>query len=341
MSLSWVKAFRRIFWKNYPIEDTAVNETNLNKIDAGLDEVDNRVLTLAITKLDIETANTMVQKIEFDDATGIFTVTRLNGSVYQFDTKLEKLAVNFSYDAENERLVITLDDGTIQYVDMSALITQYEFLDSEVIAFTVRSDGKVSATIKSGSITGDMLQPNYLADITIQADIATQKAAEAMGSAADAYTSAQNSYNSEISAAGSAEIATQKAAGASQSAQNAANSKETAQDAANRAANSADAADQSAQAAANSEAIAVQKAVDASQSAQNAANSEQVAVLKASEALTDANRAKTEADRAAQYSSIVAPDFYLDIDTMILYMKDGVGVDFLLADGNVLCWKVA
>lgn len=54
-----------------------------------------------------------------------------------------------------------------------------------------------------------------------------------------------------------------------------------------------------------------------------------------------ADRACTEADRAARYASIVAPGFYVDEDTMTLYMKSGVGIDFTVADGNVLCWRIA
>lgn len=49
--------------------------------------------------------------------------------------------------------------------------------------------------------------------------------------------------------------------------------------------------------------------------------------------------AKNEADRAAQYSEIIAPDFYLDLDTGKLGKKGGVGVDFELADGK-LGWKI-
>lgn len=56
---------------------------------------------------------------------------------------------------------------------------------------------------------------------------------------------------------------------------------------------------------------------------------------------SEADRATTEADRASQYASIVAPGFYVNLDTMELYMKAGVGVDFLVVDGNILCWKVA
>lgn len=55
----------------------------------------------------------------------------------------------------------------------------------------------------------------------------------------------------------------------------------------------------------------------------------------------EAERAKIEADKAEQYAGITAPDFYLDLDDMVLYIKDGVGVDFVLDEDNVLYWAVA
>lgn len=59
----------------------------------------------------------------------------------------------------------------------------------------------------------------------------------------------------------------------------------------------------------------------------------------AKQAKTEAERAKAEADRASQYSQIVAPGFYFDVDSATLYEKAGVGVDFLL-DGARLYWKI-
>lgn len=38
------KAYNRINWANYPSEETPLNETNLNKMDAALDELDNRII---------------------------------------------------------------------------------------------------------------------------------------------------------------------------------------------------------------------------------------------------------------------------------------------------------
>ena len=159
------KAHSRINWENYPSEKTAVNKINLNKMDGAIDEIDNRVINLDTTKATKVEVSELFSGVSFDESTGIITFTRKNGSQITIDTKLEKLAINFAYDPVEEKLVITLDDGTKQYVDLSALITVYEFLDSDTIAFAIEG-GKVKAIVKEGSIQGKHLQPDYLADIT-------------------------------------------------------------------------------------------------------------------------------------------------------------------------------
>ena len=157
--------------------------------------MDNRVITLDTTKLDKVTAATMVKDVTFNEKNGIFTVKYLNGATYALDTKLEKLAINWSYDKELQQLIITLEDGTKQTVDLSALITQYEFVDTDIIAFTINSNGKVSATIKDSSITENKLQPNFLAEIKVEAANAAQSASSSATSASNAATSEANAEN--------------------------------------------------------------------------------------------------------------------------------------------------
>lgn len=84
------KVYSRINWKNYPSVDTAVNESNLNRMDYAIDEIDKRVVEYDTTKLDVETANSMVRNVSFNERSGIFTITYLNGSTKELDTKLEK-----------------------------------------------------------------------------------------------------------------------------------------------------------------------------------------------------------------------------------------------------------
>lgn len=79
----------------------------------------------------------------------------------------------------------------------------------------------------------------------------------------------------------------------------------------------------------------------AQQAQQSAAQDASEAAESASEALTAKNDAETAAAKAEQYSNIVAPDFYLDVDTGILYQKAGVGVEFYLdEDTGILYWKI-
>lgn len=174
------KLYSRIIWQNFPSENTALNESNLNRMDLGLDNLDNRVIEMNSTKVSVEQANQLVKEIRYDESTGKIEVEKMNGSIAVIDTKLEKLAVNFSYDSTNQKLVIILDDGTKQYVNMSELITEYEFQDGEIVYFTVK-DGKVCADIKDGSISEEKLRPNFLADIKVQVSTSEQYVGQAKG----------------------------------------------------------------------------------------------------------------------------------------------------------------
>lgn len=198
-----VKAFNLFLWQNAPSVATPLGESKLNIINRALDEVDSRVVNFDTTKANQTDLLTAVADVTFDEDTGIFTVKKKNGATTKIDTKLEKLAINFTYDKTNQRLVITLDDGTIQYVDMKALITELEFLNSNTVLFSV-TNGKVSANIAKGSITADMLEPNYLANVQLYAS-------QALKSANNAKTSEDNASASEAKALGYAEEAKQYA----------------------------------------------------------------------------------------------------------------------------------
>ena len=173
------KIYSRIKWENLPSEKTAVNESNLNKMDLAVDNLDDRVVAMDAAKVDLTKANELVKEILWDESNGTLTIVKMNGSQAMIDTKLEKLAVNFAYDSQKQQLIITLDDGTVQNVDLSSLITQYEFLDSDTIAFAIGSDGKVSAIVKEGSIQEKHLRPDYLADIKVESAKAVASAKSA------------------------------------------------------------------------------------------------------------------------------------------------------------------
>lgn len=312
------KTYGRINWENYPSDETPLNESNLNKIDVATDEIDNRVITLDTTKATKEEVSTLVQDVTFEEKTGIITITKKNGSKITIDTQMEKIAVNFSYNAETQQVILTLIDGTRQYIDLSALITQYEFLDSDTVAFSIDSAGKVSAIVKEASIQEKHLQPNYLADIKVEAAKAQASETAAAASESNAAASAtkaqsyatggtnsrtgedtdnakyysQQSAQSQSAAATSADTASTKAKEAAASAA-------TAKTSADNAAGSANLANEKANSAANSATIAVSNSNAAQQYASNAAASADTAQ---NYAVADTDSAKYYYEQARRIS---------------------------------------
>lgn len=321
MSQGWSKIFNRINWLNRPSTNTPLNATNLNAGDSAIDKLDDRIITLDTVKADMQVVNDMVADVSLNSNTGVITVTYKNGSHVDYDTNLEKIAVNFSYDYVNQRLVLTLSDGSKQYVDMSALITQYEFEDSATIAFSINDKtGAISAFIKNGSITDAMLETGYLAKITEQAAKATNMANSATTSSNSAYDNAKLSQSYAIGGSGvrdgentdnakyyseqaskSAIASANSASTASTKASEAATSASSASASATKSATSESNASKSASSAATSESTASTKASEAAQSATAAGNSASTATSKASAASTSASNAATSEANAKKY----------------------------------------
>lgn len=196
------KIYNRTHWENFPSEKTAIDAMRLNNVEAGIDNLDDRVVAMDAAKVDLTKANELVKEILWDESNGTLTIVKMNGSQTMIDTKLEKLAVNFKYDPQKQQLIITLDDGTTQNVDLSSLITEYEFLDSDTIAFAIDSDGKVSAIVKEGSIQEKHLRPDYLADIKVESAKAVASAKSARESETNAAKSATDAKDSADRAQG-------------------------------------------------------------------------------------------------------------------------------------------
>lgn len=164
------KIYSRINWENEPSVRTPLSESNLNNMDYALNELDNRIVSLDTTKADNDNLLLAIKSITFDEDTGIFTFTRFNDTIITIDTLLEKIITNWDYDDDStspnyQKLIITTQDGTIKYIDLSALITQYEFDNSTSISFSVDTNGRVSAEIIDGSITEQKLSLSYKAQL--------------------------------------------------------------------------------------------------------------------------------------------------------------------------------
>lgn len=206
------KAYQRIEFENKPSVKTPINEDNMNRIDIAVDELDNRIISMDTTKANQSELLTTISDVTFDEKTGEFIFTKKNGSSFHIDTKLEKLVLNWRFDADTQTLYLILEDGSEMPIDLSALIVPNEFIDSDTIYFTVMDGGKVTASIKNGSITGEMLEPNYLADVTVQAELALLSAQNANLSELNAKQSELNAKSSETRCESVLEEVTKKTA---------------------------------------------------------------------------------------------------------------------------------
>ena len=261
------KAHENINWENYPSDNTALNAENLNKMDVAIDNIDNRVISLDSSKATKTEVSTLVADVSFEESTGIIKVTKKNGSKITINTQMEKIAVNFSYNRITQQIILTLIDGTKQYIDLSALITQYEFVDSDTIAFSIDSGGKVTAKSKEGSITEKYLEQNYLSNIKVEvektatnAKTGSEAAKSATASKSAAATSEKNAKASEINAAASAKQAKESAQTASQKASEVAQASEKIDTAVSKANAATKAANEAAQRAEQQAGLIEQKA---------------------------------------------------------------------------------
>lgn len=161
------KAFQRINWQNYPSEETPLNESNLNRMDGALNEIDNRVVAMDTSKADAVVVNNLIKEISVDDETGEITITRENGTELVIQTTLNKIAINFAYDYATQEIVLTLNDGSEARIDISSLIQNNEFANTETIQLNVSQEGIVTGNIVLHSITDEHLRQDYLADIRV------------------------------------------------------------------------------------------------------------------------------------------------------------------------------
>ena len=146
---------------NLPSQDTALEADNLNHMEQGIKTNDTRITTIgndAMYAADV--ANCLFGQPTYDKDTGTFTFPKKGGGSFTLNTDLEKLAINFDFDEQTQKLIIYLEDGTTKEVDLSALIQENDFQDSATIAFTV-TNHVVTAVVKAHSIGENELEVNY------------------------------------------------------------------------------------------------------------------------------------------------------------------------------------
>lgn len=159
----------------------------------------NREIAL---KFDKTEAQELVKSISFNESTGIFTITKYNGSVVNIDTAIEKVALNVRLDTDTQELVLTLIDGTEQRADLSAFLKQNEHADSSTIALSDENNVLV-ARIKANSILMEHLNSEVTAFIEAREQSAKESAEAASVSEANAKNYMETACNCTTNAGNS------------------------------------------------------------------------------------------------------------------------------------------
>ena len=272
--------------------DALTSTTGANEIGAQVTGITGQTVQLILsalkvlvddcyTKAESDTilgtnTNTLLANVALDDA-GVWTFTRKDGTTILYDTKLEKIAVNFTLDGDY--LVLHHDDGTADRVSIAAFRDHHQFADSDTISWSYTGDENnrtFTATIRPNSLTLEMLAVDAVTEIQTNATAAQQSAAAAQASKDAAAASANTAQTGANTATSKASEASTNAV-LSQSYAKGGTGTRTGEDTDN-----------------------------AKFYKEQAAQVSSTAVTAAQTATSEANRAKSEADRAAE---IVGGDY--------------------------------
>lgn len=149
---------------NDKISDLATKE-ELSNLDRELQSAEHRLDSTEDSIIELQknidnvdkSTDTLFADVEINDTTGEFTFTRKDGTKLIIDTLLEKVVTNFDYNEQTQSIELTLEDGTVKSIPMSAFIDVYTGVDGDIITISISRDNEISATIKNGTITLDKL----------------------------------------------------------------------------------------------------------------------------------------------------------------------------------------
>lgn len=203
--------YDRINWINKSESlTTPLGKTNLNRMDSAIyniaENLDVTYNEMSTGKLDKSDADKLIVGMpSWNSNTGVLTINFYDGTQFQIDFNIEKIPVSFSMDSAGV-ITMTTADGTKWTADIGDVIPTYTFTDTDTIAFSDTKNGDyehvISANVKKGSIKGEHLQPNYLADIKQESSAAAASAQSASDSADDAEYDAKLAQSYAIGGSG-------------------------------------------------------------------------------------------------------------------------------------------
>ena len=206
-------------------------------------DIDNRYTKLQSDTLLAEGTNSLIKDVSYESNTGVFTITKKDGSKVVIDTVIEKVPASMALKEEADGsvwLVVTNQDGSVTKTNVTSLIEDTVIADSDTVVVSSSTDAVNKITTYTLNIKPNSLGLNHFNTELVTKFEETQNAKTA---AVEAKTSAESYATQAKQSAQSAGIS---ANAAGSYATNAANSAESAKTSENNASNSASEAARSA-----------------------------------------------------------------------------------------------
>lgn len=143
---------------------------------------------LAAKHIEQDKIDDVLVGLKYDETTGKFQVTKHNGAVQEIDTLLEKMPIKFELvdgegETEGEKFIrITLDDGTVQNVNLTDFIDIYTGSEGDHIVITVdEQTGEIQGRLVDKSIKMAQLSDEVTAAIAEQFELEAATASKLGG----------------------------------------------------------------------------------------------------------------------------------------------------------------
>ena len=109
------------------------------------------------SKLNIESANKLIKNISSDASTGIVTVTRQDNTTFTINIPKSLIFQSAIFNEQSNEIIITWNDNSESRIPVEGLVDVYVGSESDSIQIVVDDNNIISANIKEGSISIDLL----------------------------------------------------------------------------------------------------------------------------------------------------------------------------------------
>lgn len=122
-------------------------------------------------KLDEVKANPFVKQVKYDNKSSTFTFIAYDNTQVVVDLPIEETVIDGGYDPETQELYLVLVSGQEIRIPATDLVNDYEGLETATIQILISADNKITAHIKGGSITENLLSQEVAAKLNKVIDL--------------------------------------------------------------------------------------------------------------------------------------------------------------------------